>query len=361
MVAKSAEWFTLEVVLAERGMATLRDMLSRPMRDLRISLTDRCNFRCTYCMPKEVFGAGYAFLSPEAVLTFDEIVRLTAIFARLGVRKIRLTGGEPLLRGGIETLISQLRRIDGIEEIALTTNGSRLTESIARRLKSAGLHRVTISLDALDDEIFQAMNDVGFSVAKVLDGIRAVIAADLAPVKVNMVVRRGFNDSQVLPMAEYFRGSGCILRFIEFMDVGNTNQWKLDEVVPSVNLVRMIDERWPLEPVQRHYPGEVATRYRYVDGQGEVGFISSVTQAFCAGCTRSRLSAEGQLFTCLFASSGFDLRELMRGGATDEVLEAAIRDLWHRRDDRYSESRSGQGSHLSRTDKRKVEMSRIGG
>jgi GTP 3',8-cyclase len=333
----------------------LQDERFRPLRDLRISLTDRCNFRCRYCMPKELFGADFAFLPQSGLLTFEEITRLTNIFIGLGVQKVRLTGGEPLLRRDIDLLIRMLVDM-GVEDIALTTNGSILTDAMAKRLKAAGLKRLTVSLDALEDDVFMRMNDVRFPVAKVLKAIQAATDAGLTPVKVNMVVKRGLNEQSILDMAEYFRGTGCILRFIEFMDVGNTNGWRMDDVVTSAEIVSRIHERWPLRQLPPNYPGEVARRYEYEDGAGEIGVIASVTQAFCGGCTRARLSPEGSLYTCLFGSSGFDLRKLLREGASDEEIRSAIVNLWSGRHDRYSELRSAATVH-----KPKVEMSHIGG
>ena len=332
---------------------SVADTLGRPLRDLRISVTDRCNFRCVYCMPKEVFGRGYRFLDRRELLTFEEIARLARIFARLGVRKVRLTGGEPLLRRDLDTLVALLAEIEGLD-LALTTNGSLLAR-LAPRLKQAGLRRVTVSLDSLDDEVFRAMNDVDFPVARVLEGIEAAAAAGL-PVKINMVVKRGVNEDSILPMARYFHGSGHILRFIEYMDVGRTNGWRLDHVVPAAEIVAKIDAELPLEPLAPNYPGEVARRYRYLDGGGEIGIVASVTQPFCGGCTRARLSAEGRLCTCLFAARGHDLRALVRSGAGDEEIEAAIARAWSARTDRYSEIRTAETASLP-----KVEMSYIGG
>ena len=331
-----------------------RDTLGRPVRDLRISVTDRCNFRCVYCMPKEVFGRDYRFLERRELLTFEEIDRAARIFAELGVNKIRLTGGEPLLRRQLERLVEMLAGIPGLD-LTLTTNGSLLPQK-ASALADAGLRRVTVSLDSLDDEVFRAMNDVDFPVERVLAGIEAAAAAGLAPVKVNMVVKRGLNEDSVLPMARYFRGSGHILRFIEYMDVGHTNGWRLDDVVPAGEIVETIDADLPLEPVAPNYAGEVARRYRYRDGGGEIGVIASVTKPFCGACTRARLSAEGRLFTCLFATKGFDVRALLRGGASDADLATALAAVWRSRDDRYSEIRSAETLDLP-----KVEMSYIGG
>jgi len=330
------------------------DRLGRPLRDLRISVTDRCNFRCVYCMPKEVFGKDYAFLERRELLTFEEIARLARIFSGLGAEKVRLTGGEPLVRRNLEQLIELLAAIPGLD-LTLTTNGSFLARK-ARALKAAGLKRITVSLDALDDAVFRRLNDVDFPVAKVLEGIEAAAAAGLAPIKVNMVVKRGENDASILPMARHFRESGHILRFIEYMDVGHTNGWRMDDVVPAREIVERIGREWPLEPIDPNYPGEVAERWRYRDGRGEIGVIASVTQAFCRTCTRVRLSTEGQLYTCLFATSGHDLRALVRGGASDEDIRAAVSGIWARRADRYSEIRTSQTARLQ-----KIEMSYIGG
>jgi len=330
------------------------DTLARPLHDLRISVTDRCNFRCVYCMPKEVFGREYRFLGREALLTFEEIERLARVFAALGVRKLRLTGGEPLVRRDVEALVLRLARIEGMD-LTLTTNGSLLAAKAAA-LAAAGLQRITVSLDSLDDATFRRMNDGDFPVARVLAGIEAAAAAGLRPLKVNMVVRRGLNEASIVEMARHFRGSGHILRFIEYMDVGHTNGWRLDDVVPAREILATISREWPLEPADPSYRGEVAARWRYADGQGEIGIIASVTRAFCADCTRARLSAEGGLYTCLFATAGTDLRGLLRGGATDEALAAAIRGVWERRTDRYSELRSSETAGLA-----KIEMSFIGG
>jgi GTP 3',8-cyclase len=332
----------------------LQDALGRPIRDLRISVTDRCNFRCVYCMPKEVFGRDYRFLERRDLLTFEEIERLTRAFASLGVEKIRMTGGEPLVRRELERLVELLAAIPGLD-LTLTTNGSLLSRK-AQALAQAGLRRVTVSLDSLDNAVFQAMNDVDVPVERVLAGIEAAAAAGLAPVKVNMVVKRGVNDDSVVPMARYFRGSGHILRFIEYMDVGHTNGWRLDDVVPAAEVLAAVDRELPLEPLEPNYPGEVARRYRYADGSGEIGVIASVTQPFCGACTRARLSAEGRLYTCLFATEGHDFRAFVRGGATDTELRDAISDVWRRRTDRYSELRSADTTDLP-----KVEMSYIGG
>jgi len=332
----------------------ITDTLGRPLRDLRISVTDRCNFRCVYCMPKEVFGRDYQFLDREELLTFEEIVRLARIFAGHGVEKIRLTGGEPLLRRDIEHLIEMLARIPGLD-LTLTTNGSSPPKK-ARALKAAGLKRITVSLDSLDDAVFKAMNDVDFPVERVLEFVEASAAAGLTPVKINMVVKRGVNEHSIMPMARYFREAGHILRFIEYMDVGHTNGWRMDDVVPAAEIVAMIDAEMPLEPIKPNYPGEVANRWRYQGGSGEIGVIASVTQAFCRTCTRARLSAVGSLYTCLFAVKGHDLRKLLRGGASDAEISRAIASVWSRRTDRYSEIRTSATVGLP-----KVEMSYIGG
>jgi GTP 3',8-cyclase len=332
----------------------LQDTLGRPVRDLRVSVTDRCNFRCVYCMPKEVYGRDYRFLERRELLTFEEIARLARSFAALGVEKLRLTGGEPLIRRELERLVAMLAEIPGLD-LTLTTNGSLLPQK-AQALAAAGLRRVTVSLDSLDDDVFRAMNDFDVPVERVLAGIEAGAAAGLAPIKVNMVVKRGANEDSVLPMAHYFRGSGHIVRFIEYMDVGHTNGWRLDEVVPAAEIVAAIDTEFPLEPLEPNYAGEVARRYRYADGAGEIGVIASVTQPFCGACTRARLSAEGRLYTCLFATKGHDLRAALRRGASDEELAEAIAQVWRARGDRYSELRSQETASLP-----KVEMSYIGG
>jgi len=332
----------------------LQDTLGRPVRDLRVSVTDRCNFRCVYCMPKEVYGRDYRFLERRELLTFEEIARLARSFAALGVEKLRLTGGEPLIRRELERLVAMLAEIPGLD-LTLTTNGSLLPQK-AQALAAAGLRRVTVSLDSLDDDVFRAMNDVDVPVERVLAGVEAGAAAGLAPIKVNMVVKRGANEDSVLPMAHYFRGSGHIVRFIEYMDVGHTNGWRLDEVVPAAQIVAAIDTEFPLEPLEPNYAGEVARRYRYADGAGEIGVIASVTQPFCGACTRARISAEGRLYTCLFATKGHDLRAALRRGASDEELAEAIAQVWRARGDRYSELRSQETASLP-----KVEMSYIGG
>lgn len=330
------------------------DVRGRVMRDLRISVTDRCNFRCVYCMPRSAFGEGHAFLPRTELLNFEEITRIARLFAARGIRKIRLTGGEPLLRHSVETLIEMLAALPGVE-VTLTTNGALLKKK-ARSLKDAGLMRVTVSLDALDDPTFRAMNDVDFPVDRVLEGIEEAAAVGLGPVKINMVVKRGTNDGDVMAMARHFRGTGHIPRFIEYMDVGTRNGWKLDEVLPSAELLARINAEFPLEAVNPDYTGEVAERWRYKDGAGEVGVISSVTQAFCSTCTRVRLSTDGKLYTCLFADNGHDLRSLLRKGAPDTELDSAIARIWQARNDNYSEVRTSQTAGL-----KKIEMSYIGG
>ncbi|MCC7549212.1 MAG: GTP 3',8-cyclase MoaA [Burkholderiales bacterium] len=334
----------------------LLDTRTRPLRDLRISVTDRCNFRCTYCMPKEVFGKDFQFLERDQLLSFGEIHRMVRVFRDHGVEKIRITGGEPLVRRKLERLIEMLAYWDDLD-LTLTTNGS-LLEQKARDLKNAGLKRITVSLDSLDDAVFRSMNDVDFPVEKVLEGMEEAERVGLLPIKVNMVVKRGVNDHSVVDMARYFRDKGpnYILRFIEFMDVGATNGWKMEHVVPSRELVERINAAMPIESVEANYRGEVAERWRYRDGSGEVGFISSVTQAFCRDCTRARLSAEGRLFTCLFATQGTDFRALLRGGGDDEQISRRLQTVWGARADRYSEIRTAETARL-----RKVEMSYIGG
>jgi len=347
----------------EAPTGLLSDALARPLHDLRISVTDRCNFRCVYCMPKEVFDKDYAYLPHASLLSFEEITRVAALFVAHGVEKLRLTGGEPLLRKNIEGLIAQLRALRTPSgkplDLTLTTNGSLLARK-AQALKDAGLDRVTVSLDALDDAVFRRMNDVDFAVSDVLDGMAAAHAAGLGPIKVNMVVKAGMNDDQILPMARHFRDTPYILRFIEYMDVGASNGWNMDEVVPSSEVVRRIAAEMPLVPVSANYAGETAARWRYQDGQGEIGLISSVTQAFCQDCSRIRLSTEGKLYTCLFATRGHDLRALMREGRSDAELSSAIAQLWRKRADRYSETRTINTAGLERSGQR-IEMSYIGG
>jgi cyclic pyranopterin phosphate synthase len=332
----------------------LADTLGRGLRDLRISVTDRCNFRCVYCMPRETFDHDFKFLPHEEILRFEEIARLARVFAGLGVKKVRITGGEPLVRRELHRLVAMLAEIPGLD-LTLTTNGSLLAKQAAA-LARAGLKRVTVSLDSLDDATFRAINDADYPVARVIEGIEAAAAAGMAPIKINMVVKRGVNDAHVLAMAERWRGSGHIVRFIEYMDVGSTNGWRMDDVVPSAEIVRRIGERYPLEPVDPNYAGEVAERWRYRDGAGEIGVISSVTQAFCASCNRLRLSAEGSLYTCLFAEHGHDLKWLLRRGGSDEEIVNAIAAVWRARGDRYSEIRTAETAKA-----RKIEMSYIGG
>jgi cyclic pyranopterin phosphate synthase len=333
----------------------LPDALGRPLRDLRLSVTDRCNFRCTYCMPKETFGRDHAFLPKTSVLSFEEMERLARIFVKLGVEKIRLTGGEPLLRRDLPSLIAKLSRIEGLRDLTLTTNGSALV-NLAEPLREAGLKRLTVSLDALDDGVFRAMNDVDFPVERVLAGIDVALRAGFAPIKINMVVKRGVNDDQILPMVRHFRDPRFILRFIEFMDVGSTNGWRMDDVVHSAEIVARIQEEFPLQSLKPNYAGEVARRWRHADGAGEIGVISSVTQPFCRGCTRARVSADGHLYTCLFAANGHDLRGLLRSGADDAAIERVLSAVWSARNDRYSELRTAETATS-----RKVEMSHIGG
>lgn len=333
----------------------LLDTLNRPLHDLRISVTDRCNFRCTYCMPSEIFGRDYQFMPQDQLLSFEEIERLARLFVGLGARKLRLTGGEPLMRRDLETLISQLAAIPGVEDLAMTTNGSFPLARLAS-LKAAGLKRVSVSLDALDDETFMQMNDVDFPVARVLEWVEASAAAGLGPVKVNMVVQRGVNEQAILPMARYFKEKGHILRLIEYMDVGASNGWRLDDVVSAREMRDLINAEMPIEPLEPNYRGEVANRYRYTDGEGEIGIIASVSQPFCGDCSRARLSADGKLYTCLFAIGGADLRSMLREGASDDEITDAVTAVWQKRTDRYSELRSAATRDLP-----KVEMSYIGG
>ncbi len=339
------------------------DTLGRPLRDLRISVTDRCNFRCTYCMPREVFGRDYAFLPRDQVLSFEEIERATRAFVGLGVEKLRITGGEPLVRRGLPDLIAMLaalRTPEGRElDLTLTTNGAAL-RALARPLKDAGLQRVTVSLDSLDDAVFGAMNGIDFPVARVLDGVKAALEAGLTPVKVNMVVRRGVNVDSVVPMARWARDLGVTLRFIEYMDVGHSNGWRLDEVVTAAELIDTLTKAWPAEPAEPAYRGEVAGRWRYLDGAGEFGIISSVTMPFCRDCTRARLSADGKLYTCLFAVDGRDVRAVLRDGSSDEALVAFLADIWRVRDDRYSELRT-RSTREEGPDLPKIEMFAMGG
>ncbi|WP_018607596.1 GTP 3',8-cyclase MoaA [Uliginosibacterium gangwonense] len=336
------------------GSAPVLDTFGRPLRDLRISVTDHCNFRCTYCMPRDRFGRDHAFLPHSQILRFEEVSRLAGLFHQLGVRKIRLTGGEPLLRRNLDRLVAMLAELPDID-LALTTNGSLLARHAAS-LRSAGLKRLTVSMDALDDAIFQRMNDADYPASDVLNGIDAAQAAGFESIKVNMVVKRGVNDSQIIPMARHFKGSGHILRMIEYMDVGSSNAWRMDEVVSAREMLASLGEAFSLTPIGRHYPGEVAERWQHTDGGGELGIIAAVTRAFCHDCTRLRLSPEGKLFTCLFATQGHDIAGILRGGATDEQLTRRIARIWREREDRYSELRgAGQGST------QKIEMSYIGG
>lgn len=341
--------------MTENG-APLVDMRRRPLRDLRISVTDRCNFRCTYCMPKEMFGASYRFMNRSELLSFEEIERIARLFVDVGVEKIRLTGGEPLIRRDVHELVAKLATLPGLADLTLTTNASLLTPRRARLLRESGLSRLTVSLDALDDATFHAVNDVGFPVSRVLEGIENAASAGLHPIKVNMVVKRGVNDHEVVPMARHFRGTGHILRFIEFMDVGSTNGWRFDDVVSAAEIVARVDEAFGLDPLEPQYRGEVARRWRYRDGSGEIGVISSVSAPFCGTCTRARLSAEGKVYTCLFATGGVDLRRLLREGASDEYIAGVIGSLWTRRQDRYSEIRTSASVAVPR-----IEMSYIGG
>ena len=338
----------------DRGLVT--DTLGRPVRDLRLSVTDRCNFRCPYCMPAELFGERYQFLPKPELLTFEEIARLTRVLVKLGVTKVRLTGGEPLVRTDVELLVGMLAEIDGIRDLTLTTNGFLLAQK-AQALREAGLHRVTVSLDSLDDDVFKRMSGRDHSTKRVLEGIRVAEEVGLRPIKINAVVQRGVNDHTIVELARHFKGTGHIVRFIEFMDVGSLNDWKLDRVVPSADVIERIDAVFPLEPVEPSYPGEVAERYRYRDGSGEIGVISSVTVPFCGDCTRARLSPEGTLVTCLFASAGFDLKAPLRAGSTDRELEQMVERVWRARTDRYSEERTA----LTGPQPKKIEMYQIGG
>lgn len=337
------------------GNTPVQDHFGRQLRDLRISVIDKCNFRCTYCMPKEIFGHDFPFLPESELLRFDEICRLAKQFAALGVTKIRITGGEPLLRKNLHELIAQLHRVHGIKDIALTTNAVLLPKQ-APKLKAAGLERVNISLDGIEDEVFKQINGRGVGAQPVLKGIDAAIEAGLK-VKLNMVVKKGMNESQILPMARYFKDKDVILRYIEFMDVGNYNGWDLKNVVSKQEIIEKIHEEMPLEAIEPNYDGEVATRYRYLDGTGEVGVISSVTDSFCSSCTRLRLSADGKLYTCLFASDGYDIKSKLRAGCDDQKLRDNLTQLWHRRKDRYSDERSEKGKNK----RKKIEMSYIGG
>ena len=334
----------------------LKDKHSREMHYLRISVTDKCNFRCTYCMPKNIFNSDYKFLSREKLLTFEEIVRVVKVFTKLGVSKVRLTGGEPLVRKNLERLVGQLSAINEIKDICLTTNGSLLTRKKAQALKSAGLDRITISLDSLDNKVFKQINDVDFPVERILEAIDSAQEARLTPVKVNMVAKKGVNDYSITPMVEYFRNTGVILRFIEYMDVGSSNNWNKKDVISALEIIKLINENYPISPLEHNYPGEIAKRWKFDDGGGEIGIISSVSEPFCSSCSRARLSAEGEMYTCLFASLGFNLRRYVRGNFSDEYIEELVREIWKNRDDRYSELRAKNIINL-----KKVEMSYIGG
>ena len=339
-------------------MPGITDSFNRPLRDLRISVTDRCNFRCTYCMPAEIFGESYQFLPKSEILTFEEIARLSRLFVGLGVNKLRITGGEPLLRTNLHRLVAMLAALDPSLDLTLTTNAYLLPQQ-AQQLKAAGLQRITVSLDTLDDAVFREMNGRGFPVQRVLEGIAAAADVGLSPIKINAVVQKGVNDHTIVDLARYFKGSGHIVRFIEYMDVGNRNGWKWDEVTPAAEIIRRIGAELPLEPLESNYRGEVANRYRYRDGTGEIGVIASVTQPFCGDCTRARLSTDGKLYTCLFAADGLDLRGPMRDGAADTELAARIKGIWGRRADRYSEERTELAP--LQNDRPKVEMYQIGG
>ena len=335
---------------------TVTDTLNRPIRDIRVSITDRCNFRCVYCMPKEFFGSNHAFLHRKQLLTFEEIERSVRAFVANGVKKVRITGGEPMVRKDLPDLISALSQISGVEDLSMTTNASLLTQEAARTLREAGLQRITISLDAIDNAVFHSINDVKFPVNKVLEGIENARVAGMSPIKVNMVVARGMNEQEILPMVRQFYNSDVILRFIEFMDVGNTNDWQMEKVIPANEILESINSEYPIEPLSPTYRGEVAKRWKYRDGSGEIGIISSVTEPFCGSCNRARLTAEGKIYTCLFATSGFDLREHIRNGADVEQLTEIIGNLWRSRNDRYSELRSEQSVAVP-----KIEMSYVGG
>ena len=341
-----------------RDVVTITDTMGRPLRDLRISVTDRCNFRCPYCMPAEIYGEKYEFLPKAELLTFEEITRLARLFVGLGVNKLRITGGEPLVRNGVEKLVATLSQIEGMEDLTFTTNGYLLAEK-AQALKDAGLQRITVSLDSLDDEVFAQMNGRGFTTERVLAGINKAEEVGLRPIKINAVVQRGVNDHTIVDLVRYFKGTGHIVRFIEYMDVGNRNGWKMDQVVSADEIFQRINAELPLEPIEANYKGEVALRYRYVDGSGEIGIIASVTKPFCGDCTRARLSTDGKIYTCLFASIGTDLRGPMRAGASDDELRKLIMGIWHRRTDRYSEERTALTAAGVRT--QKVEMYQIGG
>ena len=336
----------------------VKDKFGRPIRDLRVSVTDKCNFRCPYCMPSEIYGEKYEFLPKADLLTFEEIARLTRIFVGLGVTKVRLTGGEPLVRNGFERLVAEIAKIKGIEDLTLTTNGYLLAQK-AQVLKDTGLKRITVSLDSLDENVFKQMNGLGYGPERVLEGIEKAQEVGLGPIKINAVVQKGVNDHTIVHLARHFKGTGHIMRFIEYMDVGNLNGWKLDEVVPADDIVQKIDAEMPLEPIEPNYTGEVALRYKYLDGGGEIGIIASVTKPFCGDCTRARLSTDGKLYTCLFASYGTDLRGPLRAGASDDDLRDLLMSVWGRREDRYSELRAFATAPENRP--KKVEMYQIGG
>ena len=341
-------------------MTSIKDTFGRPMRDLRISVTDRCNFRCPYCMPAEIFGEAYEFLPRSEILSFEEIARLTGIFAGMGVTKARITGGEPLLRTELHQLVRQLSEVPGIDDLTLTTNGYLLSQH-AQSLKDAGLNRITVSLDSLDEEVFKTMNGRGFAPERVLEAIQTASEVGLSPIKINAVVQKGVNDHTIVDLARHFKGAGHIVRFIEYMDVGNRNGWVSDQVVPAEEIIERIGAEMPLTPLESNYQGEVAERYAYADGQGEIGVIASVTKPFCGGCTRLRLSTDGQIFTCLFASQGVSLRDPMRAGATDTELGQLISRVWSGRSDRYSEMRAESAESDQTSAPRKIEMYQIGG
>lgn len=338
------------------GRQTVTDTLNRPIRDIRVSITDRCNFRCVYCMPKEFFGSNHAFLHRKQLLTFEEIERSVRAFVANGVKKVRITGGEPMVRKDLPDLIRALSKIPGVEDLSMTTNASLLTLEAAQQLRDAGLQRITISLDAIDNEVFHSINDVKFPVSRVLKGIENARTVGITPIKVNMVVARGMNEQEIIPMVRQFHNTDVILRFIEFMDVGNTNDWQMDKVISAKEILETVDSEYPIEPISPTYRGEVAKRWKYKDGTGEIGVISSVTEPFCGSCHRARLTAEGKIYTCLFATSGFDLREHIRNGADIDELAGIIHELWRSRTDRYSELRSKQSVATP-----KIEMSYVGG
>ncbi len=359
MIQLSHSWIyndSLKIISMNAPQEFVTDRFNRPIRDLRVSITDRCNFRCVYCMPKEFFGSNHAFLERTALLDFGEIEHAVRAFVANGVKKVRITGGEPMVRRNLPELINALAEIEGVEDLSMTTNASLLTRKAAEELYAAGLRRITVSLDAMDDTVFKSINDVNFPVQRVLDGIDNALATGLGPVKVNMVVARGMNEHEIMPMVKQFKNSDVILRFIEFMDVGATNDWQYDKVVPAAEILSTIDKIFPITPVSPTYRGEVAKRWQFKDGKGEIGIIASVTQPFCGTCNRLRLTAEGKVYTCLFATEGFDMRALIRSGASTDDLEQSIRNLWRNRTDRYSEIRSEKTVSLP-----KIEMSYVGG